>query len=128
MVWKEVDLNEINVIFIETFFFSVLNVCLVFGITHESIAKGRPQPRLLNILHAIITITIRDYEIQLIIITITWYGFLKRHCHIVTNGAEGSKVGKVITKCSRCFRKLVLFYCQHTRLLQRLWAVQLLSE
>lgn len=30
---------------------------------------------LLDILHTNITITIRDYEIQLIIITITWYRF-----------------------------------------------------
>lgn len=62
----------------------VVNFCLVSGVSHQSTSKGRPQPRLLNILHATITITIRDYEIQLITITITWYGFLKRHSYMVT--------------------------------------------
>lgn len=54
-----------------------------------AITKGRPG--LLDILHTTITITMCDYEIQLIIITITWYGFLKKkrkktkkpHGHIV---------------------------------------------
>lgn len=50
-----------------------------------AITKGRLQPGLLDILHTTISITIRDYEIQLIIITITWYRFFfKHHCHIVS--------------------------------------------
>lgn len=58
--------------------------CLLFYLTVKTfpffmnlfaITKGRLQPGLLDILHTTISITIRDYEIQLIIITITWYRF-----------------------------------------------------
>lgn len=45
--------------------------------------QGRPQPRLLSIQHASITITMRGYEIQLIIITITCYRFLNYHCYLL---------------------------------------------
>lgn len=81
-----------------------------------AITKDRPKPGLLEIRHTTIIITIRDYEIQFIIITITWYGFFFLNTTATLSDQLSLSISNADSKCPLSFRLFfnysrAIFFC-----------------